>query len=165
MASNRFSRLLKIFTGTSSGEDGELLQLDGRLERTAHFWTLVVRHFVRNRCLVRASSLAYTTLLALIPLLAVILSVSTSLLKNVDEEKFYQAIASVASASTLKVKPDAANSNSVVVVNTNLAAGNFSGTETGTNAVATNSIVSAETQVTVQKEIARWLSDFVWRAL
>ena len=161
MASNRFSRLLKIFTGTSSGEDGELLQLDGRLERTAHFWTLVVRHFVRNRCLVRASSLAYTTLLALIPLLAVILSVSTSLLKNVDEEKFYQAIASVASASTLKVKPDAANSNSVVVVNTNLAAGNFSGTETGTNAVATNSIVSAETQVTVQKEIARWLSDFV----
>ena len=86
MASNRFSRLLKIFTGTSSGEDGELLQLDGRLERTVHFWTLVVRHFVRNRCLVRASSLAYTTLLALIPLLAVILSVSTSLLKIVDEE-------------------------------------------------------------------------------
>ena len=161
MASNRFSRLLKIFTGTSSGEGEELLQLDGRLERTAHFWTLALRHFVRNRCLVRASSLAYTTLLALIPLLAVILSVSTSLLKNVDEEKFYQAIASVASASTLKVKPDAANSNSVVVVNTNLAAGNFSGTETGTNAVATNSIVSAETQVTVQKEIARWLSDFV----
>jgi membrane protein len=161
MASNRFSRLLKIFTGTSSGEDGELLQLDGKLERTAHFWTLVVRHFVRNRCLVRASSLAYTTLLALIPLLAVILSVSTSLLKNVDEEKFYQAIASVAPAPTLKVKSTTTNSNSVAGVNTNLAPENFSSAETSTNTPATNAIVSAETQVTMQKEIARWLSDFV----
>ncbi len=160
MASNRFSRLLKIFTGTSSGEDGELLQLDGKLERTAHFWTLVVRHFVRNRCLVRASSLAYTTLLALIPLLAVILSVSTSLLKNVDEEKFYQAIASVAPAPNLKMKASVANSNSITVANTNFVAKNFSGTETN-NVAATNSIVSAETQVTMQKEIARWLSDFV----
>ena len=150
MASNRFSRLLKIFTGTSSGEDGELLQLDGRLERTVHFWTLVVRHFVRNRCLVRASSLAYTTLLALIPLLAVILSVSTSLLKNVDEEKFYQAIASVAPTPTLTVKSVAVISNSVAALNTNLAVENFAGTETNTSTVATNSIVSAETQVTVQ---------------
>lgn len=154
MASNRFSRLLKIFTGTSSGEDGELLQLDGKLERTAHFWTLVVRHFVRNRCLVRASSLAYTTLLALIPLLAVIISVSTSLLKNVDEEKIYQAIASIAPTPNLTVKATV-NSNSVPVVNTNFVA------ETTTNAAATNSIVSAETQVTMQKEIARWLSNFV----
>ena len=120
MASNRFSRLLKIFTGTSSGEDGELLQLDGRLERTAHFWTLVVRHFVRNRCLVRASSLAYTTLLALIPLLAVILSVSTSLLKNVDEDKFYQAIASVAPAVVVPAKKISTNSNLTVSANTNV---------------------------------------------
>src|SRR2546430_17053935 len=35
-----------------------------------HFWNLVGKTFVRNRCLVRASALAYTTLLALIPLLA-----------------------------------------------------------------------------------------------
>src|SRR6185312_834654 len=70
MASNRCPRLLKILTGTSCGDGEELLQLEGKLERTAHFWTLVVRHFVRNRCLIRASALAYTTLLALIPLLA-----------------------------------------------------------------------------------------------
>ena len=93
---NRFLRLIKIFTGTDSGGDGELLQLEGRLERFAHFWTLVARHFVRNRCLIRASALAYTTLLALIPLLAVVISISTGLLKNVDEDKFYSAIASVA---------------------------------------------------------------------
>ena len=47
-----------------------------------HFWILVGKTFVRNRCLVRASALAYTTLLALIPLLAVGLGVSTKLLQG-----------------------------------------------------------------------------------
>ena len=61
-----------------------------------HYCILVWRHFVRNRCLIRASALAYTTLLAIIPLLAVVISVSSSLLKNQDEDKFYQAIASIA---------------------------------------------------------------------
>ena len=60
MASNRLTRLLKILTGTSSGEGEELLQLEGKLERFAHFWTLVARHFVRNRCLIRASATAYS---------------------------------------------------------------------------------------------------------
>lgn len=53
-----------------------------RLQRFLHFWLLVGRSFVRNRCPIRASALAYTTLLALIPLLAVVVSVSTSLLRN-----------------------------------------------------------------------------------
>lgn len=51
-----------------------------------HFWVLVGKSFVRNRCLVRSSALAYTTLLALIPLLAVGLGVSTSLLKSGEAE-------------------------------------------------------------------------------
>jgi membrane protein len=50
--------------------------------RFAHFWVLVLRSFQRNRGPVRASALAYTTLLALIPVLAVAVSVSTSVLKN-----------------------------------------------------------------------------------
>lgn len=48
----------------------------------AHFWILVIKSFLRNRCPVRASALAYTTLLSLIPVLAVIVSVTTSLLKS-----------------------------------------------------------------------------------
>lgn len=47
-----------------------------------HFWVLVGNSFVRNRCPLRASALAYTTLLALIPLLAVGVGVSASLLKK-----------------------------------------------------------------------------------
>ena len=57
-----------------------------RLYRFAHFWLLVGKSFVRNRCPVRASSLAYTTLLAIIPMLAVALSVTTSVLKSQGEE-------------------------------------------------------------------------------
>src|SRR5882672_3358595 len=92
MASKRFFRLVKILTGTNSGAEEELLQLEGRLERTAHFWTLVIKSFHRNRGFIRASSLAYTTLLALIPLLAVAVSVTSSLLKTQGEDKIYHAI-------------------------------------------------------------------------
>lgn len=57
-----------------------------RLQKFVHFWILVGRSFVRNRCPVRASALAYTTLLALIPMLAVGLGVSTGLLKSSEQQ-------------------------------------------------------------------------------
>src|SRR2546427_5231235 len=56
-------------------------------KRFIHFWVLVGKSFARNRCPVRASALAYTTLLALIPLLAVGLGVSTKLLQSSEEQK------------------------------------------------------------------------------
>src|SRR5205809_2915738 len=55
-------------------------------QKFVHFWVLVGKSFIRNRCPVRASALAYTTLLALIPLLAVGVGVSTSLLKSSAEQ-------------------------------------------------------------------------------
>jgi membrane protein len=169
MASNRFSRLIKIFTGTNSGADGELLQLEGRLERFVHFWMLVATHFVRNRCLIRASALAYTTLLALIPLLAVVISIGSSLLKNDDEDKIYQAIASIAPAAPINVKIAAGNSNSVITVKTNFAG--FDGTESSnnvsasapafTNGISATDSVEPDAHVSTQKEIARQLHNFV----
>src|SRR5213595_2406551 len=57
------------------------------LRRFIHFWVMVGKSFVRNRCPVRASALAYSTLLALIPMLAVALSVSTSILKNEGQDR------------------------------------------------------------------------------
>jgi membrane protein len=53
-----------------------------RLHRFSHFWLMVGKSFVRNRCPVHASALAYTTLLALIPMLAVAISVSSGILKK-----------------------------------------------------------------------------------
>jgi len=50
--------------------------------RFAHFWVLVFRSFQKNRGPVRASSLAYTTILSLVPILAVIVSISTGMLQH-----------------------------------------------------------------------------------
>ncbi len=50
--------------------------------RFLHFWILVGRNFVYNRCPGRAGALAFTTVLALIPLLAIAISVSTGILQN-----------------------------------------------------------------------------------
>jgi membrane protein len=57
-----------------------------------HFWVLVVKSFGRNRCPVRAAALSYSTLLALIPILAVALGVTSSLLKDEGEDRIGQFI-------------------------------------------------------------------------
>src|SRR5213083_1664862 len=78
-------------------EQGMVLVDEARLhplQKLIHFWVLVGKSFVRNRCPVRASALAYTTLLALIPLLAVGLGVSTTLL-NSSKEKTAELISKV----------------------------------------------------------------------
>jgi len=70
--------------------DESLFRSQGRPSRVyffVHFWMLVGRSFVRNRCPIRASALSYTTLLALIPLLAVAMSVTTSLLRKEGEQQ------------------------------------------------------------------------------
>jgi membrane protein len=53
-----------------------------RLHSAAQFIYLVVQGFIANRCPLRAAALCYTTLLALIPLLAVVFSVSKSFLRD-----------------------------------------------------------------------------------
>ena len=63
-----------------------------RAQRFLHFWVTVCVSFVRNRCPVRASALAYVSLLALVPMLAVIASVAVSLLKKDGEERSRQLI-------------------------------------------------------------------------
>src|ERR1017187_7772241 len=97
MASQRFSRLLKILAGAVTDAD-EVFQLDGRLERFVHFWALVTRQFIRHRCLVRASALSYSTLLALIPLIAIALGVTSSLLKDTDQAKLDQFVEKMVSS-------------------------------------------------------------------
>ena len=83
-----FSRLINILSGVQTGAEQEI----SRLEHAAHFCVLVGKSFVRNRCPVRAAALSFTTLLALIPMLAVAIGVTSSLLKEEGEEKIYEFI-------------------------------------------------------------------------
>jgi len=168
MVSKRFSRLVKILSGAAAGAEDEIFLLEGRLERFVHFWVLVIRQFIRHRCLVRASALSYSTLIALIPLLAVALSVTSSLLKSQDEAQFQHAVekmvAAITPPATIGTNTFSANSNSAAIDATNLAAA----TENlGTNAAqinfaaSTNSANGSVVNVSAQKEIARQIWLFV----
>src|SRR5256885_13003970 len=71
-----------------------------KVQKFAHFWIMVWRSFSRNRCPVRASALAYTTLLALIPMLAVVMSITSTFLKKEGEEKIDQFIVKMVASVT-----------------------------------------------------------------
>ena len=90
MPNKSLTRLIRIVTGTFGSGREDLFSLEAsltRFEKFVHFWVLVWQSFVRNRCPVRASALSYTTLLALIPMLAVAMSVSSVFLKTKGEEQ------------------------------------------------------------------------------
>ena len=169
MVSKRISRLIKILSGAAAGAEDEIFLLEGRLERFVHFWVLVIRQFIRHRCLVRASALSYSTLIALIPLLAVALSVTSSLLKSQGEAQFQHAIEKFTSAlsppATIGTYVTASDKHAVTIVTNSLAAAaeNF-----GTNNISTNQVAAGSSTnnasvvpVSAQKEIARQIWDFV----
>src|SRR5271170_6412569 len=159
MAKWPFPHFLKILSGVHTGAENEF----GRLERFAHFCVLVGKSFVRNRCLIRASALSYSTLLALIPLLAVAISVTSSLLKTQGEEKIYAVINKVVSnimpPATLDTNDNAVSLNlspiSVTLTRTNFVAGTHAPAATAGNPDDDGRVVTA------QKEVAKNIHDFV----
>ena len=169
MVSKRISRLVKILSGAAGDAEDQIFLLEGRLERFVHFWVLVIRQFVRHRCFVRASALSYSTLIALIPLLAVALSVTSSLLKNQGEEQFQHAIEKFASAlippATIGTNVTASDKHAIIIVTNSLeAVAENSGTnEASTNLVAAGSSTNnvSVVPVSAQKEIARQIWVFV----
>jgi len=168
MASKRFFRLVKIITGAVAGAEDEIFQLEGRLERFVYFWVLVGKSFNRNRCPARAAALSYATLLALIPMLAVAISVTSSLLKSEGEEQIYGVIDKVvsnlmpppATINTTNVSLEIGPDFSVALKLTNAVA------ETNpVAATATNSPVAAAGDdsrvIDAQKQAARWIHEFI----
>jgi len=173
MAKMRLPRLVKIIVGAQTGAENEF----NRLERFAHFWVLVGKSFVRNRCPTRAAALSYATLLALIPMLAVAISVTSGLLKGEGEEKIYEMIDKAVSSvmpppatlnttnASLEIGPDF----SVALKPTNsVSAGTFTNNFTGTNEVATtatNSIIAAIADdsrvIDAQKQVAKDIHQFI----
>jgi membrane protein len=165
MPSKRLSRLVKIISGAAANAEDEIFLLEGRLERFVHFWVLVIRQFVRHRCLVRASALSYSTLLALIPLLVVAFSVVSTLLKDTDVEQLDQfverTVSGLAPPANIPTNSINMNTNAVMLATTNNAAENgFTNGEATTNTVAIVDSSLAQTANT-QMEVARWIHDLI----
>jgi len=147
-------------------------------QKFAHFWVLVWRSFTRNRCPVRASALAYVTVLALIPMLAVAMSISSALLKQEGEEQIDQFIvklvASVIPPATLGTNSAgaAAGTTNPAVLASLSAAGattpaepseapsvSAGASETNTNQPPASA--EAEQVVKARRAIARYIHEFI----
>jgi membrane protein len=116
----------------------------------------VIKGFIRNRCPTHASSLAYTSLLAMIPMLFVVISISGSILKKEGGERVYHFIDSLlvnmtpASAMGTNAAPASAESPNIAKTNhasladvaTNAAPANITTSETN-NSSATNALAGA----------------------
>src|SRR5579862_3739742 len=168
MAKRTFSRLVKILSGLRTDTEREWLHAEielNRLERFAHFWVLVAKSFARNRCPVRAAALSYTTLLALIPLLAVAISVTSSLLKSEGEQKIYEAIdklvANVMPPAKLDTNGPAVSLNLGPAMSVTLAQTNSEAAGMLTNSVTRPAADSNTRILTAQKEAAAYIHDFV----
>ncbi len=173
MAKKPLHRLGKILAGLGGGGKEEELLLEGelsRLERFVHFWVLVARSFVRNRCPVRASALSYTTLLALIPMLAVVMSVTSSLLRTEGEDRIEQFIQKFVDSMVPPAGPD----TNAPPAATNVAAIDLTGeltnsvAETNLPALATapangtNSLARGNARVAAaQKSAAKQIYQFI----
>jgi membrane protein len=141
----KVSKLRKRFAEARAVWDESALRSHAelsKLSKFAHFCLMVCRSFTRNRCPVRASALAYGNLLALIPMLAVVMSVTSTFLKKEGEEKIDEFILKMVSSLT---PPGMLTTNVVAVVTnvtfeaTNLTA---NGTKASTAQGTTNSIES-----------------------
>src|ERR1041385_3270464 len=95
MSKPSFARLLRLVTGSfGTGGDGGF-SLDTsltRFEKFVHFWVLVAGSFIRNRLLARAAALSYTTLLSLVPVLAVAMGITGYFLKSEGKEQIERFI-------------------------------------------------------------------------
>lgn len=97
MADDALSRLKQLFTGAQhawsdhpdAAAEEETLSAP---ERFVHFWVLTVKSFIRNRVPVRAAALAYSSLLALVPMLALVLTIGLGFLRGEQGKKHLETM-------------------------------------------------------------------------
>ncbi len=177
--SNKLSRFQRLCDSAVSLFDESALPEGGnasRWRRFVHFWVMVWRSFSRNRCPARASALAYATLLALIPMLAVVMSITSSFLKQEGEDRIDQLITKLVAdvpfpatlstnsfASVAGKKPDGQVTPTDPVQSTNSAGGQRLEASASTNAPAgtQTSLAEDERVVAARKSVARKINEFI----
>jgi membrane protein len=122
-----------------------------------HFCIMVWRSFIRNRCPVRASALAYGSLLALIPMLAVVMSITSTFLKKEGEERIDQFIVKLVSTLT---PPATFNSETNDVQSENLDEGTNSVASTNSASIASSNGVASSNSVASSNRVASSNSTF-----
>ena len=172
---NKLSRFQKIREDVMALLDERALgSLAGfsKWQKCAHFWVLVWKSFTRNRCPVRASALAYATMLALIPMLAVVMSISSALLKQEGEDQIDQFIMKLVASVTTGAAANTNSAGAAATVTTNITppAPNAP-TETAssaevagsgeTNPSGQRSFAQAEEVVQTRKAISRYIHEFI----
>lgn len=133
-----------------------------RLTRFFHFWVMVWRSVERNRLFVRASGLAYMTLLSLIPMLAVAVIITSSFLKKEGEDRIdqfiVQFVASVTPPDLLTNKPESATPT-VTTEEVSPADGSTNSVAPGGPAIP--AFAQVKEAVRARREIARAIHDFI----
>ena len=146
-----------------------------RFYKFAHFCIMVWRSFSRNRCPVRASALAYASLLALVPMLAVVMSITSTFLKKEGEERIDEFIVKMVSSLTppaMLTTNIVATTTNVVVEATNLGPATVSTdrgssgpiTSMATGSTSTNVVpafAQDEQMIKARKEIAKTIHQFI----
>jgi len=163
MAHPSFSKLRKLQAEAQAfltAKDIEFHENLSRTQKFLHFWVLVGKSFMRNRCPVRAAALAYTTLLALVPLLAVVVSVSTGFLKKEEGEQRIRSWVRMATdkiAPMVGLLPKATTTNQIQRV----VATNQISTVTGTNQLDQVAGAVEQQDLDEQEELVSRIMDFV----
>lgn len=92
MVDDAMSRLKELFLGAHAAwhghSDGVAEEAElSRPQAFIHFWVLTLKSFVRNRVPVRAAALSYSSLLALVPMLALVVSIAFGFLRGDEGQK------------------------------------------------------------------------------
>jgi len=137
-------------------DDDAIAEHEHRLswaQRFLHFWILAGQNFLKNRGPARAASLAYTTLLALVPLLAVSISVAALFLPR-DEAKQKEELVTWINAAVEKFAPSIG-----VTTESQQGAGANPGHNSAPNGASTKGLTAEEQRAQLADKIVEFVGN------